>query len=94
MCEFGLQGAAVDGFVGIGSRLNRKLVHPLQDGMGLGESAFCGLHKGDRILAVFGSHFDTADLGAHFFRNRKAGRVVAGTVDAKTRRKLFHRLVG
>src|SRR5690606_36091723 len=51
------------------------------------------LDQGDGILSVLLSHLQTADVAAHLLRNSQARRVVAGAVDAQTRRELLNRLL-
>src|SRR5690606_10636510 len=87
--DFLLQLGPVGVGVRVVGRLNSQLAHALQDSVSLVQRTFSRLDERDAVLRVAGRLAQTADLTAHLLRDSKTRRVVAGTVNAETRRELL-----
>jgi len=57
--------------------------------LGLLEIALRYLDESHAVLNVLLGLVQSADLAAHLFGNREPGRIVAGTVDSRSGRKLL-----
>src|SRR5690606_14444037 len=87
-----LDRGARGGVVRVVTGLHREVAHALQDGVDLGQGAFCGLDDRDAVLGVACRDVQPVDLRAQTLADGQARRVVRGPVDAQTARELLERL--
>lgn len=88
--NFGGDGTAVDGAIGITRSLHGELTDALQVVVDLVQAAFHGLDKGDTVVGVTTGLVHASDLAGHTVGDRFASGIVLGAIDAQAGGQALH----